>query len=34
MNSPPNPKFSTEETILLLELCQATIVPFGAAKRG
>jgi hypothetical protein len=29
MNSPPNPKFSTDENILLLELCQATIVPSG-----
>jgi hypothetical protein len=34
MNSPPRPRLSTTETALLLNLCQATIVPFGAAKRG
>ena len=34
MNNPPNPKLSTAETTHLLELCQATIVPFGAGRRG
>ena len=29
MNSPPKPRLSTTETALLLNLCQATIVPFG-----
>src|SRR5690348_18344716 len=34
MNSPPSPKFSTNETMLLLLLRQATTTPLGDIKRG
>jgi hypothetical protein len=34
MYNPPNPRLSTDETILVLAVCQAKIVPLGEERRG